>query len=118
MDAAANETSPKKNQQNHNGIDLDASQKSRLTLTTSSSNGSSSNGGPKKKFMLDNDDLYYEGNRIYKDDLDSDKGSSMNGSVRQKQNKIVKLSSEYDGLTIERKPNNVSFLRKRYLTNE
>jgi hypothetical protein len=111
MDAAANETpSPKKSHQqtflNLASTDLDASQKSRLTLSTSSSNTSSSN--HKKKFVLDNDDLYYEGNRVYKDDLDSEKASTVNGSVKHA-NK-VKLSNEYDGLMIERKPNSVSFI--------
>ena len=81
--------------------ELDASQRSRLTLTTSSS--SNSNG--KKKFTTDTDDLYYEGNRVYKDDLDSSKSLS-NGSVKQR-NKIVKVS-DYNGLTIERKNKSVS----------
>ena len=110
MDAAANETpSPKKSHQqtflNQASTDLDASQKSRLTLSTSGSSSSNH----KKKFVLDNDDLYYEGNRVYKDDLDSDKASTVNGSVKHA-NK-VKLSNEYDGLMIERKPNSVSFMR-------
>ena len=109
MDAAAIETSPKKSHQQtfltQASTDLDASQKSRLTLSTSSSNTNSSN--HKKKFVLDNDDFYYEGNRVYKDDLDSDKASTVNGSV--KHTSKVKLSNEYDGLMIERKPNSVSF---------
>lgn len=83
-----------------NSTDLDASQKSRLTLTTSSSNGSNANG--KNKFP-DTNDLYYEGNRVYKDDLDSNRSIS-NGSVK-KRNKIVKVK-EHEGLMAERKNNN------------
>ena len=49
-----------------------------------------------------NDDLYYEGNIIYKDDLDSNR--SHNGSIKNGKNKIVKLH-DYEGLKIERRPN-------------
>jgi hypothetical protein len=130
--AAATETSPKKtsikDQLNvpkslsSNGVtELDASQKSRLTLTTSTSNGSGGSDGhhyPKKKFMMDNDDLYYEGNRVYKDDLDSDKGSSVTGSVgKQKHNKIVKMNEYESGLKIERMPNNVRVFRLNFKPN-
>ena len=48
-----------------------------------------------------NDDLYYEGNIIYKDDLDSNRSSD--SSLKHK-NKIVKLH-DYEGLTLERKMN-------------